>query len=857
VRRRSSVPALVAMILIALITWALFQVATEENPVPAIRYLYFIPVLLISFYYGLSMGLLATFAVASIMLPRLLLIAKVHFFSEKVSSIVAELLLLALGAIAIDQWFGSQQRQRDFYRTLSDLGELFASRADPDAILRMMLEESARIFGATWGEIIIKVNGRLRRKVRLGEGGNAPSEIPLPPEGRKTLAEKIIDEGRSYLINNLEIDVRFSRWFKDGPRINSFMAVPIRRRGEPFGLIALGNKFDGPFTKDELAMLEAIVAKSEAALENAILLAEERKRTLRLAVLNEIAQAISSVMDTEELFKIVHKEMGRLVDVTNFYIALYNPEREEIEFAFAVEDGKMLDKARLERATRKMRPSGLTEYIIRTGKPLFLPSRLEEELERLGIQPIGRLARSWMGVPMIAHGKVIGVMAVQDYERENAYTRDDLETLQNIANQTAIALENARLLEKTDEALAQRVRELTTLREIDRELAMACLDLTRVLNLVLERAIAATGAAAGALALLEEREAGKGLYVLAQKGYPEEFKYYMNHPYPVTKGITGRVARTGEPCLCPNVEEDPDYEMTLESTKAQLSVPILLEGKVIGTLTLESPYEGAFTEGDLSFIQQLADRAAIAIQHARLYEEIQKASEAKSEFVSIVSHELRNPMTNIKGYTDLILSGKAGPISERQREFLGKVRSNVQRMSNLVEDLLNISLIEAGKLRLRVEPVYFPGVIEEVMSSVRRYAEEKKLILEVEINDAIPPVRADRSRVVQILSNLVNNACAYTPSEGKVKIRVKQVNGYVEVDVEDTGIGIPDDEQEKIFERFFRGSHPMVKETGGTGLGLYITKNLVEMQGGKIWFKSKVGEGSVFSFTLPIWTEGR
>jgi len=771
---------------------------------------------------------------------------------------IIDMLFLAFSAVVVDQWFGSQRRQRDFYQILSDLGQLFSSQAEPDELLKTILKESAEVLRASWGEVILKINGQYQRKAVLGEARSVSLPMDSLPEGRQTLADKVIAEGKSYLVRDLEMDLRFSRWYSTRPRIHSFMVVPIRKRGKPFGLLALGNKMDGFFTHDDLAMLEAIVAKSETALDNALLLKEREERVIRLAVLNEIAQAISSVLDTEELLHTVYKQLGRLMDVTNFYIALYNPEEEEINFVLAIQDGQMLGWERLERSRRRMVPGrGLTEYIIQTKKPLLLVHNLEEEVRCLGIEPVGRPAKSWLGVPMMVRNKVIGVMAVQDYEHEYAYTQEDLEVLQSVANQTAIALENARLLEQTDEALARKVRELTSLREIDRELAMASLDLNRVFELVVDRAVAATGASAGVLAILEEKEAGRGLYLKAQRGYPEAISYYSKHPYPIDKGITGYVARTGQARLCPNIAEEPDYDSIIESTKSQLSVPIVLEKKVLGVITLESSREGAFTESDLNFIQQLADRAAIAIRQARLYEEARKASESQSEFISIVSHELRTPMTNIKGYTDLILSGRAGPISERQKEFLTRVRSNVQRMASLVEDLLNISRIEAGKLRLEIEPVHIAEVVEEVVNFVQQEVREKKLLLRLDIKDALPPVKADRSRVLQILSNLLSNACSYTPPEGSITIRAYKKDGFIQVDVADTGIGIPPEEQPKIFQRFFRGSHPLVKEKQGTGLGLYITKSLVELLGGQIWFQSEPGKGTTFSFILPVWSEKR
>ncbi len=239
----------------------------------------------------------------------------------------------------------------------------------------------------------------------------------------------------------------------------------------------------------------------------------------------------------------------------------------------------------------------------------------------------------------------------------------------------------------------------------------------------------------------------------------------------------------------------------------------------------------------------------------RYVKEVKKANEYKSEFVSMVAHELRNPMTNIEGYTDLVLRGRAGPINDRQREFLMKVRSNVERMSKLVEDLLNISRIEAGKIKLELAPVDLKEVIREVSEDVLERFKDKGLEFSIEIPDSLPLVKADRARVIQILSNLLVNAFSYTPA-GRVTLRVHpQEDGFVRVDVVDTGVGIPLEEQGRIFQPFFRGSNPEVRSRIGTGLGLTITKSLVELMGGRIWFESTPGKGSTFSFTLPVTEE--
>lgn len=229
----------------------------------------------------------------------------------------------------------------------------------------------------------------------------------------------------------------------------------------------------------------------------------------------------------------------------------------------------------------------------------------------------------------------------------------------------------------------------------------------------------------------------------------------------------------------------------------------------------------------------------------------------KSEFVATVSHELRTPMTSIKGYVDLLLMGASGALDKNQTHFLEIVRNNTERLSILVNDLLDISRIEVGRVSLSLQPIDLREVAEDVMAEVlhRSQAENKPMVLSLDAPPDLPRVYGDLERVNHILGNLVDNAYHYTPENGRISIHLQTVDGEVQVDVVDNGIGIPPADQDRVFERFFRGEDPLVLATPGTGLGLSIVKQLVNMHKGRIWITSTgvPGEGSTFSFTLPLY----
>ncbi|HEY73129.1 MAG: hypothetical protein DRJ03_22780 [Chloroflexi bacterium] len=229
-----------------------------------------------------------------------------------------------------------------------------------------------------------------------------------------------------------------------------------------------------------------------------------------------------------------------------------------------------------------------------------------------------------------------------------------------------------------------------------------------------------------------------------------------------------------------------------------------------------------------------------------------EADRAKTEFVSTVSHELRTPMTAIKGYTDLIHAGAAGPINENQRRFLSIIRSNTDRLTALINDLLDISRIETGRVRFETKPLQIGEVVADVVNVLAGQAEENDQTLTYEVVAGIPDVMGDHDRLTQMLTNLIGNAIRYTPQGGEIEVRVYPVEGAVRVDVRDTGIGIDSEDMGHLFERFYRSDHPLVQEKRGTGLGLSIVKMFVEMHGGRIWVESEPGAGSTFTFILPV-----
>jgi len=631
--------------------------------------------------------------------------------------------------------------------------------------------------------------------------------------------------------------------------LRATLCAPFFVKGKLIGWLALGPKLTHDlYSPDDLTFLTALADQTAMAIENARLFQRSQARARELAILNEVGQTITSTLDLTSVLNLIMSKMVELLDVEAGSLLMLDEAGENLVFRVAL--GPV--KGEIE-GTRLPVGIGIAGSAASEGKPQIVNNTSADPRWYSTYDVDTRFStRSILAVPLCVKGEIIGVIEAINKRTDHPFTEDELTLLTSFSSQAAIAIENARLFTQTDQELAARVAELSTFQEIDRQLN-ATLDFERVIDLGLEWAMRTTGVAAGSIgAVTPDRE---GLRLIATRGYaPDETVIYQEKLWPLDRGIVGRVARTGEAALVADVSQDPDYVGGARGIHSQLSVPITCEGEVIGVISLESRDTDVLDETDLAFVQRLADHISIAMTNARLYAGVKAANEAKSEFVSVVSHELKIPMTSIKGYTRLLQMGAAGDISEKQRSFLGIISRSVDRMHALVQDLLDISRIETGRIKLELRSVCLAAIVDEVVRLLRHEFETRQQILSLDAPPDLPPVRADRARLAQVLTNLLGNAYKYTPPGGSISLRAEVQNGTVLCSVADTGIGISPRDQGKLFEKFFRAEDEFVREVEGTGLGLSIAKSIVELQGGEIWVESELGKGTVFSFTVPVAT---
>lgn len=313
-------------------------------------------------------------------------------------------------------------------------------------------------------------------------------------------------------------------------------------------------------------------------------------------------------------------------------------------------------------------------------------------------------------------------------------------------------------------------------------------------------------------------------------------------------------------------DEYPGARGLAQGVRTELSTPLLREGEPIGVILIRRTEVCPFTEKQIALLQTFADQAVIAIENVRLFQEIQNKNRQlevanerlqeldrlKSDFVANVSHELRTPLTAIKGAIDLLLREVAGPLNEKQTHYLARVRSNTHRLAGLINDVLDLSRIEEGKIDLQAERVSLAGLVHEVVETLKPLATEKEIVIRATIPESSLLVWADRDKITQILTNLIGNAVKFISTGGRVAVSAIIDGEWVRVSVADNGPGIPLEEKDRVFDKFYQVAEVGGAKPKGTGLGLAISKALVELHGGKIWLESELNRGSTFHFTLPI-----
>ena len=641
----------------------------------------------------------------------------------------------------------------------------------------------------------------------------------------------------------------------------SLIAVPMRKQTELVGAFVIYRQEVRPFTNKQIELVQNFAAQAVIAIENTRLLNELRESLQQQTATADVLQVINSSRGVlAPVFEAMLEKAMHLCEAAFGGLWMFEGDR---YVAVALRGVPQRYAAFLSETSTMPGPGTAPHRLLHGERLVHNIDLASEEPYRAGDPQRRALvdtggARSALQVALRKDDDVLGVITI--YRQEvRPFTDRQIELVTNFAKQAVIAIENARLLRELRESLQQQTATADVLKVISR----STFDLQTVLETLVRSAAGLCDADKGFIA----RREGTGYRLSASFGFAPEFEEYMAR-YLIEPGrntLVGRTALEGRTIHIPDVHTDPEYTWfeAIERSggvRTILGVPLMREDVPIGVFNLARATVRPFTDKQIELVSTFADQAVIAIENVRLFDEIQDksrqlevASQHKSQFLASMSHELRTPLNAIIGLTEMMVTNATRFGTDKALEPLNRVHRAGTHLLGLINQVLDLSKIEAGKLELNLQMVELSPLIDEVIGTARQLAEQNKNRLVVEVQDNLGALTVDPMRLRQILLNLLSNACKFT-KEGAVTLGARRTSnggGSIELSVADTGIGMTPEQQAKLFEEFSQAESTTAQRFGGTGLGLAITRKLARMMGGDVTVESEPGKGSVFTVRLP------
>ena len=809
-------------------------------------------------------------AIGAIILRR----TEARLFTERQVALLKTFADQAVIAIENVRLFTETKEALDRQTATSDILRVIASSpTDLQPVFDAIADRAMRLCQATSGWVMT-FDGTL---LHLRAHTNVSPEIadvlrqlfPVAPS-RGFLAGRSILTGEVAHVPDVLDDPEYElKGTAQATHYRSCLTVPLLHQGRPIGVIVTIRPEPGAFSEQQIQLLKTFADQAVIAIENVRLFKELETRN------RDLIEALDQQTATAEVLKVISRSAFDLQAVLT--TLLENATR-----LCAAEWGVIFrpDGDVYRMAVVYGAPPEFREFLTQTSIPPGRGSTVgRAALERRTVQiadvtadPEYELTAFWriggfrtvLAVPMLRDGVLLGVFGLHRDE-VRPFTEKQIELVTTFADQGVIAIENARLLSelqaRTTE-LTRSVEELRALGEVGQAIS-STLNLDTVLSTIVSRAVQLSGLDGGVVFEYDEaaeefvqRVATETGGTLAEVRRTTRFRK--------GEGVLGRTAITLEPVQVPDITIPGSYESRLRENliesgiRAILAVPMAREDRLIGCLVVTRNHPGEFPAETTELLRTFATQSALAIQNARLFREIEiksrqleVASQHKSEFLANMSHELRTPLNAIIGFSEVLTDRLFGDLNEKQEEYLKDIYASGTHLLSLINDILDLSKIEAGRMELELTDFDLPTAIESALTLVRERAGRRSIALHTNIDNRLGQVQADERKVRQVVLNLLSNAIKFTPEGGRIEVGAVSKDGSVEISVSDTGIGIAPEDQEKVFEEF-RQVGTAAKKVEGTGLGLTLCRKFVELHGGKIWVKSQERVGSTFTFTIPV-----
>jgi signal transduction histidine kinase/CheY-like chemotaxis protein len=643
-----------------------------------------------------------------------------------------------------------------------------------------------------------------------------------------------------------------------------WLGVPLKVGSQTLGVLVVQSYIESVrYTERDRDLLMFVSQHIATAIQRVRQLGEVREHMAELAVINSLGQTLTTQLKLSAVIDLVGEKIREVFKAQVIFIALYDPQTNLIHFPyFLVREQRVV--------THYLTlGQGLTSIVVKGRQPLIINQDFERVAAELGAYQVAEtLPKSWLGVPILVGGEVRGVISLQHMERENMFGEADVRLLTMMGASMWVAIENARLFESIEQRVEERTAELgNKVEQLDlithvSRYASLLRNQETLLPTIVDLIRAAFDYYVVMIVLVDPE--AREIYPAAVATVEKEFEVMQSMRFPLDppRGLVGYTVAGGEPLMVNDVSQEPRYHPveTLPLTRSELTLPLRVGSEVLGVLDLESTALNAFSADDVQVLRILADQLAIAIHNDKLFAaaqearaEAETANRLKSQFLANMSHELRTPLNSIINFAYLLSVGTEGEVTPGQEDLLNRIGESGRHLLGLINDILDLAKIEAGRLELYLEPVDLFEIVDSVVSTAAGLLRDKPVKLVVDVQDPLPLLRADRTRLRQVLLNLLSNAAKFT-AEGQIQLRAwaQDAEPWVTISVADTGIGMAPEDIPKAFAEFVQLEGGPSRQAGGTGLGLPITKRFVEMHGGAIWAESQLGAGTTFFFTMPV-----